>query len=95
MYRIDSIDGNCPVEGCGTVDGKPFYFRARGSYWHLSVGDDPIGNPDFIYGEPYGDEPFSAGWMNVGEARDFIDKAIMIYIEERDADGSKDKEGSV
>lgn len=35
---IDSFGGNCPVQAEGTIDGKPFYFRARGSSWSMSIG---------------------------------------------------------
>ena len=39
---IDSFGGNCPVQAEGTIDGKPFYFRARGSSWSMSIGGDDV-----------------------------------------------------
>lgn len=37
--------GNCPVQAEGTIDGFPFYFRARGGSWKLSITCTPDGNP--------------------------------------------------
>ena len=37
--------GACPVQAEGTVDGLPFYFRARGGEWTLSVAATPAGEP--------------------------------------------------
>jgi hypothetical protein len=78
--RIKDIGGFCPVQAEGTIDGAPFYFRARGSRWSLSVGGaDVIGAPEFHHEEPYGDGPFAAGWMEEEEARAFIEKAAGLY----------------
>lgn len=73
---IIHLGGNCPVQAEGTVDGEPFYFRARGERWSMSVGgDDVVGAPDWYYEEPYGDRPYAAGWMSEYEARRFIEEA--------------------
>lgn len=78
--RIDMIGGNCPVQAEGLIDGAPFYFRARGSHWSLSVGGaDVVGSPDWYHEEPYGDGPFDAGWMEEAEARAFIEKGAELY----------------
>lgn len=76
---ISMIGGNCPVQGQGTIDGVPFYFRARGEHWSFSVGQDPVCHPDWILKEPYGDTPFAAGWMSEEEARAFIEIAADRY----------------
>lgn len=77
---ITYIGGNCPVQSEGTIDGKEFYFRARGSRWSMSIGGaDIIMEPDWYYEEPYSDHPFAAGWMSDDEARAFIDKAVGLY----------------
>ena len=34
------IERPCPVQCAGTVNGQPFYFRARGERWTLGVGGD-------------------------------------------------------
>lgn len=70
--RIDMIGGNCPVQAEGTIDGEPFYFRARGCSWSLGIGADPVGAPDWYCETPYG-EGFEAGWMTVTEARALIE----------------------
>ena len=31
---------SCPVQAEGTVDGVPFYFRARWDRWRMTIGDD-------------------------------------------------------
>jgi hypothetical protein len=78
---IDTIGGNCPVQAEGTINGKPFYFRARGTHWSLRVGGaDVVGDPAWEYEEPYGEGPYDAGWMSEQEARQFIDRAAALYV---------------
>lgn len=75
---IQSLSGNCPVQARDTINGKPFYFRARGEVWSICIGDasgDLILQPDWYYEEYYGDGPFDAGWMSEDEARKFIHQA--------------------
>lgn len=79
VVDIVELGGNCPVQAEGTIAGKPFFFRARGSSWRLSVGDgDPIGNPEWTYQEDYG-ENYEAGWMEEKEAIRFILQAADQY----------------
>lgn len=77
---ITEIGGNCPVQADGTINGVPFYFRARGNRWSIGVGGDVVGDPTFYYEEPYGDAPFAAGWMDDDEARAFIKKGADLYM---------------
>lgn len=84
---ISNIGGNCPVQAEGTVDGVPFYFRARGQHWAIYIGSDALslGHLAWHYTEPYQPEnQFAAGWMEEDEARAFIDKAVALW-EQRDA----------
>lgn len=81
--RLDMIGGNCPVQAEGFIAGIPFYFRARGTHWTFSVGRDPVVNYDWQHREKYSDEEFSAGWMSVDEAKEFIAKAARLYLERR------------
>lgn len=59
----------CPVQIEGTIDGVPFYFRARGQYWAMGVGGEkPVRvamgwEEGWSRSEPWGDGPFAAGWM--------------------------------
>ncbi len=83
---IDWIGGNCPVQAEGTIAGKPFYFRARGSKWRFSVGEahmvDALVAAEWEYQESYGEGPFDAGWMSEQEARGFIHAAAERYLKE-------------
>ena len=78
---IETYGGNCPVQADGTVNGKPFYFRARGQRWSMSIGgDDVIGKPEWYHQEAYGDTEFAAGWMEWEEALTFLRKAAAMYV---------------
>lgn len=81
---IDRIGGACPVQAEGTVNGKPFYFRARGAAWRMNIGGDDsqlVLVPEWTYGEAYGNEAFAAGWMSEDEARAFIWRAARLYVD--------------
>lgn len=79
-FVIDNLGGQCPVQGTGNVRGKPFYFRARGDSWYVSVGD--ADRPDWFHEEPYGEDGFAAGWMTHDEARSFIVTTLERYLAE-------------
>lgn len=76
---INYIAGNCPVEGEGTVNGVPFYFRARGQRWSFGVGADPVGSPDWECDANWGDKQYAAGWMPYEEAETIIRKCAAEY----------------
>jgi hypothetical protein len=76
--EIRYLGGNCPVQGEGTINGKKFYFRARGEHWSLGVGADPVGEPEWYHEKPYGVWP-DAGWMPLDEAEDFLRTAADRY----------------
>ena len=93
--QIDFVGGNCPVQAEGTIAGKPFYFRARGSRWTMGIGDDPVSIPHRVEIGPDGkpvrvaDEWFAdctwgkwpdAGWMPEDEARRLIAWCAAEYI---------------
>lgn len=79
---ITYIGGNCPVQAEGTVDGKEFYFRARGEHWSLGIGGEPVAEPEWYYEESYGTWP-KAGWMTVEEAEAFLRAALARYASEQ------------
>jgi hypothetical protein len=87
---IDWIGGNCPVQAEGTVAGQPFYFRARGCWWSFEVGPQGATGQNWAalwqYQEPYGDDPYDAGWMPEEDALRFIQEAAKRYLKEK-ADG--------
>lgn len=77
---IDFLGGNCPVQGEGEIDGHPFYFRARGSHWSLTVDEkDSTGSPAWEHKERYGSGPFDAGWMPESDAKDLIAKGAALF----------------
>ena len=76
--QIDELGGNCPVQGTGQIDNYGFYFRARGSYWHMEIYCGPEGT--WEYGEDYGTD-YDAGWMTQDEAVAFIQKAAELFHE--------------
>lgn len=94
--QIDMIGGNCPVQAEGTVNGVPFYFRARGQRWTFSAGQDPVAictgrSGGFHYEEPYGAEKYDAGWMSEEEADGFI-RAAAQRFHEASTNQEKDRE---
>lgn len=73
---IQWIGGNCPVQAGGFVNGKPFYFRARGEEWRMNIGGaDVVAEPEWSYAEDYGSDAFDAGWMTEEEAMRFIERS--------------------
>lgn len=80
--HIEYIGGNCPVQSEGTIGGKPFYFRARGRRWSMSIGGhDVVSQPDWYTEEPWGDGEFAAGWMPQHVALGKIAYAFGAYVE--------------
>lgn len=71
------IGGNCPVQAEGFVDGRPFYFRARGDGWEFWVGE-PWTAEAFTISGPYGRWP-DAGWMPIEAALAYIAASIHAY----------------
>lgn len=86
--QIEMLGGYCPVQAEGTIDGKSFYFRARGRRWTMGIGGDPVGHPSELEGKRpewyrervWGDSPYAAGWMEEDEARRIIQQCADDYI---------------
>ncbi len=87
------IDGQCPVQGCGVVDGYPWYFRARGEAWSMEISDDQevdceclplvgFGTGGWIIEEYWGNE-FEAGYMESDIALELIKKVIGLFRENK------------
>ena len=87
-----------PVQAEGTLDGHPFYFRARGELWTFSLAEEPGLDPVYIdsadsavgrgyflaaqYGAP---RSFAASHMALAEARDLIGECARRYLADRSA----------
>ena len=85
-----------PVQGEGTLNGHPFYFRARGDQWTFSLAEEPGLDPVFIdsaesalgrgyflegqYGPP---GSFAASYLPLAEARMLIDECARRYRADR------------
>jgi hypothetical protein len=75
---IETINGYCPVQGEGTIDGVPFYFRSRGKRWTMGIGGDVVAEPDWHVGAAYGEWP-EAGWMPESVAQAIIEKCCELW----------------
>lgn len=81
VVKIDNIGGFCPVQAEGTINGAPFYFRARGQRWTIGIGGDPVMKPDWFMEEAWGEQKYDAGYMPEATAIDMIGKAAEAYAE--------------
>jgi hypothetical protein len=85
--KIDHIGGFCPVQAEGTIDGVPFFFRARGSHWSIGIGEDPVGimlgNRDgWLKLADYGVFP-QAGYMSLEEATRIIEECAREFTAQK------------
>lgn len=78
------IEGFCPVQGYGEVDGLTWYFRARHDAWSFEVWREPF-QPDGRLPEPnamwmaeaeYGEGDHDASWMPFSHAWQYIEASI-------------------
>lgn len=69
----------CPLQAEGSIDGKAFYFRARGEHWSIGIGGDVVGDPEWYWEEKWGDGPFAAGWMPQEIGEKLIELAATYY----------------
>ena len=91
LRLVGTIEGFCPVQASGTIDGHPFYFRARGETWSFRLARDPNGDPHdvedasrgFFREEPWGAEENEAGWMPLDEAERWIERCALDFLRER------------
>lgn len=86
--HIERLWGHCPVQAFGTVNGMPFYFRARFNSWVFAVAAskhaDPvqvaIGVEDgFCYERTYG-HGNDASFMSHVQARILIASTASYYL---------------
>ena len=84
LGSMSYLGGNCPIQGEGhTVDGYPWYFRARGNRWTFEVGGNKdgngIGGRRLFVSCPYENEPYEAGWMPNDDAERFLRRCLRRY----------------
>ena len=91
--QFEFTSSPAPVQAEGTIEGRPFYFRARGDNWAFTVaerdGDDPaaLGQEDVALGTAWrrsGTVPgnFAASWMSLDHATSLIQECARTYINE-------------
>ena len=79
--EIAEIDGWSMVQATGTINGSPFYFKAKHDYWLLAIGgDDPADLPEWEYEEPYGEGPYGANFMEHETAKRLILEAARRFL---------------
>lgn len=89
--HIEQIAGLCPVEGEGTIDNVPFYFRADGSKWRIGIGADPMMATEWSAMGFWGASPVDAGYMPADIAQAIIEKAAELYRVSRWSDVAKER----
>jgi len=89
-YLEEGVDvpfgGACPVQGEGTLDGHPVYYRSRGTSWSFEVWEKgtpwtnclPEGDPIFCCVESKYEWP-NAGWIEASESMANIKKAVELF----------------
>ena len=82
---VEEFDGWCPVQGRGTVDGRRWYFRARGTHFqfHVAKFDDHLFHNNIFYVDiewPSG--PYEAGWMDPQDAVRCLHLVVNLYRQE-------------
>jgi hypothetical protein len=78
------IEGFCPVQGYGEVDGLTWYFRARHDAWSFEVWREPfqangrLPEPDALWAtfDEYGEGDHDASWMPFSHAWKYIEESI-------------------
>ncbi|AHE56055.1 hypothetical protein [Sphingomonas sanxanigenens] len=85
--EIASIGGYCPVQAEGSVDGQPFYFRARGEEWQLHIGprEDWFSGREWWIEVPWTGETYGAGYMPHDQAARLIVAGIAAWRKPRNA----------
>lgn len=98
MFEYRFTCDAAPVQVEGTLDGHPFYFRARGDEWSFSLAEAPGLDPIYIdsaesavgrgyfLAAPYGAPgSYAASYMALAEARDLIGECVRRYRADRSA----------
>lgn len=93
LKLIGKIYGSAPVQADGTVNGYPFYFRARWDEWSFAISENPNISPVDIQlietGEKYGyfaegrvgkEWEYLASYMEVNTVKDIITKCASEYL---------------
>ena len=87
------IYGSAPVQAYGTINGFPFYFRARWDAWSFAISENPQIDPVDIQLEEQGKEhgylaegtigkewEYLASYMEFSMVKDIITKCSTEYL---------------
>lgn len=87
------IYGSAPVQADGTINGFPFYFRARWDGWSFAISENPQVDPVDIQMEETGKEhgyfaegtigkewEYLASYMEFSMAKDIMAKCSLEYL---------------
>ena len=85
------LDGDAPVQAWGTINGYPFYFRARGAGWQFAVsnlrGDYRQAvrvaageQPGFVMERRYGRHPHDASVISYSLVMTIIRRAARAFL---------------
>lgn len=90
---IDMLDGQCPVQGEGTMGAWQWYFRARWESWSIGAtndGSDPVCvsiNSEHVFSHEedyaFSQSPYDAGYMPIETARYYIVRELSRLRTER------------
>jgi hypothetical protein len=81
-FELYHLSGWTPVQAEGELDGRYWYFRARGTYWRFELGGNETGSRSarWRYEESWPSvSGFEAGYLTDEEAVSCILKAIIAY----------------
>lgn len=89
-----TIQGPAPVQAEGTVNGFPFYFRARHDQWTFSISEDPEIDPVdiqmdeqgrkhgfFAEGRVGGEWEYAASYLDDNSVRRIIERCASEYLQ--------------
>lgn len=88
---IENIGGNCPVQAEGTMQGLPWYFRARHERWAFCGANEKYGEPlnvmfgvekGFFRQNRCGETRNEAGWMPLETAIHIIGQCCLAWSRE-------------
>jgi hypothetical protein len=79
---LDWCGGFCPVQAEGEIDGRAWYFRARGEHWQFHVSKDQTHrfvNDLFFCDIEWPEGPYMAGYMSPVDVLKCLHLGVALY----------------
>jgi hypothetical protein len=73
------VQGYCPRQAWWVLDGKYYYFRARGSQWSLEISETDLGENIWSYCEKNYKEWPECGYLEEWECIKLVNKAMKVH----------------